>query len=1277
MEIFQDQSHIDQVRDALWARQGTGASVMVGSGFSKNSLNVRPDADGPPMLHAVAEAMHKRLYPRIDAESVQVNDAESVVAERIPSLAQEYKTAFGRGNLHQLLQQLIRDDDLKPGEAHIRLLQLPWRDVFTTNWDTLLEKTRPHILDRTFSVVRDMDEIPLAHQPRIVKLHGSLPAQFPLIFTEEDYRTYPTRFAPFVNTVQQAMMETVFCLIGFSGNDPNFLSWSGWVRDNLGDSAPKIYLAGWLDLPDHRRKMLERRRVLPIDLAQHPRAHRWPEHLRHQYATEWVLHTLEQGRPYDHTYWPSPPSQPTTEIPSYLRPVVKVVYQHPKEEPWDDKNIPEDVEDERVRKVRETLAIWRHNRLAYPGWLFLPAVEERETFRSKISEWEPLILDVLPSFGAVERLNAIYELVWRREILLEPVSDKLELATESILASIDCQNRKIDGADKTDVDWIDVRKVWRNVALSFVTAARFRFDNELLDERIKLVEPFENDHPDVYHRLRQERCLWAINSLDFEALGRLIDDWIVEGCDPIWIIRKAALLWESDRNDEAADLVRVALEAIRAIPDVEGSVAGATREGWALWSALTLENRQEISRRWDKLTVLKCDAKLEKDSIVRRIKVSDETEEAPHFDLGVRRGGGLIFSNKRPDLASYGAVRLTEVAGMPPTTKYKEPIGFPVASDILSSAALTMATFRPELAIRLVLRTSTSETDDTLERVLPRTRAATLSESSVEILSDICIGVIDYASPRLVAADGHSRSLPWITRMNVATEVLSRLALRVTSEKAEDFLNIGLQCIQNNRVAQEYELHKSLDNLLRRTWGVLPKDRRAARAVDLLSLPILGMGTFTTDVADFFPEPASLLQSDDLSSMRMPENDGQWSDTVNFLVRGLEGEAEARKRALGRILALFDAELLTEPELSAVAQALWSERHTAPDSFPTGTHLPDWVFLWLPEPDPGTAEQLFRRKWLSGDLNRFESITQSDSNTFTVSWGVSPANPDKLEDVLWNVGTAISALRNYGSPLQLSESEGAFLAGLVEYWVDIDFPSHPIRYFQSGARQPTVWALRGLRSILTEVIIPQPVGERLFEKLRKLTDTGTPCFELIHGLVRTIPDRFDELVIWLWIGLASDDNARAESAIVGLHSWLEAQLNAEMQLQAPPEHLVHEIGLMIATRRSAALPQALPLATWVFSKGTPEHRQILNDLAVHGLRFLAEELAYDREYNLDGNVDLPLLRWLCVELAQAMASSGMTDEPAVDLWLKLGEEDPLPEARYAVTPLGENGEGES
>ena len=90
------------------------------------------------------------------------------------------------------------------------MLKLPWRDVFTTNWDTLLERASSDALEHPYRVVQSMKQLPMVSQPRIIKLHGSFPSQFPLIFTEEDYRTYPSEFAPFVNTVQQAMMEDGF-----------------------------------------------------------------------------------------------------------------------------------------------------------------------------------------------------------------------------------------------------------------------------------------------------------------------------------------------------------------------------------------------------------------------------------------------------------------------------------------------------------------------------------------------------------------------------------------------------------------------------------------------------------------------------------------------------------------------------------------------------------------------------------------------------------------------------------------------------------------------------------------------------------------------------------------------------------------------------------------------------------------------------------------------------------------------------------------------------------
>ena len=113
MAHFQDQSHINQVRDALWRKGGNGASVMVGSGFSRCALSVRPDAKPAPMLSDLAFEIHERLYPERSAGGRQAEGYEPIAGDRILSLAQEYETAFERVHLHQLLIELIRDRRLE------------------------------------------------------------------------------------------------------------------------------------------------------------------------------------------------------------------------------------------------------------------------------------------------------------------------------------------------------------------------------------------------------------------------------------------------------------------------------------------------------------------------------------------------------------------------------------------------------------------------------------------------------------------------------------------------------------------------------------------------------------------------------------------------------------------------------------------------------------------------------------------------------------------------------------------------------------------------------------------------------------------------------------------------------------------------------------------------------------------------------------------------------------------------------------------------------------
>ena len=1234
-----DQSHINRVRDALWQRSGGGASVMVGSGFSRNALKTRPDANDPPTWREVAKAVYDKLYPQPQDEN---RDLEISTSDFL-RLAQEYEATFGQGDLHRFLIELIRDDDFLPGDSHIRLLSLPWHDIFTTNWDTLLERARISVAGRAYSVVRNMAEIPLANRPRIVKLHGSFPSHFPLIFTEESYRTYPTKFAPFVNTVQQAMMETVFCLIGFSGDDPNFLEWSGWVRDNLEDAAPKIYLAGWLDLSSHRRRMLEDRNIVPIDLALHPKASEWPEHLRHQHATEWILHTLERGKPYDVTAWPSP--QKHAALPTHLDPIEVVTSATPQKEPYSlsDLSESENVSD----SVRQLLGIWEHNRKIYPGWLAVPS-SERTFLSLSTNEWEPTVLQVLPDFAPIDRLHAIRELVWRKEILLEPILSQLESAAEETLKPIDCHRRTIDGVVDPTIEWAAVREAWRTVGVALVTAARHRLDLDVFEQRIEALSPFLQDDLDVGHRIRHERCLWAMYSMDFEALDGLLKDWQTENCDSVWMMRKAALLTETGRNGEASKLNEDALAASRESPADVRSVAGPSRESWALWSAWRDygENRQVLMKRWDELAPLKCNALTEKHHIANAIQGKRETEEAPSFDLGRRRGSGFSLSNEKSErlIAAYRAIRLSEVAGLPPSVNRMN-----VATDILKLAAESLAVSYPEMAARLVLRVSTDEGDKTLTQVFSRTRVATLSADSAKALAEICNSVIEYALPRIVGTDSHGhRPIFWIERMRVAMEALSRLVLRLDPDMAEAIFTKALAYYQNDDVARDIWLQDPVRNLLERSWETLPEDRRTARALDLLSSPIVGMDNFTAKSAIRYPDPGELLQGDELfSPPRTADNEHRWREVVNLLVRGLHAGGEARKRASRRTVPVGFWGRLTEAESSQVAQALWSEKYTGPNYLPGETDLLDWVFILLPEPELGLAEQRFRRKWLTAG-----NASQEDA----------PSH----DDILWQVGNAISYLKNHQRPLELSEDERAYLIKVVEQWSDTPVPSHFFAPIESQLREPTRRTIIGLRMVISEIQIPMPIGEKLYGKAQDLNESKIPGFGLIAGLVKSLPNRFDDLAEMMRMELVADNVDLAEGAAKGLHHWLTTSAEADSQIQPPPDGLVREIGVVIATRKKTVLAQALQIAKWVFDEGNDVQKETIRDLALQGLGSLVEELRYDREHELD--FDVPLLRWCCAHLALSMAERGFSDDPAVTRWLEIAKEDPLPEVRYAKHP---------
>ena len=411
---FPDRIYLEQIRQHLWSGREFGrAAVMVGAGFSRNAEKAAPSIPEFPLWTEIAEKMFDALYPAETLDESKRQRLRIIMTSGAPlRLANEYEAAFTRPALDDLLLNSIVDHGYHPGNLHRMLLSLPWADVFTTNYDTLLERTRVFIHDRKYDLIVDTSDISVASRPRIVKLHGSFPSHRPFVITEEDFRTYPNQFSPFVNLVQQSIMENVFCLLGFSGNDPNFLNWTGWVRDRLGNHTQPIYLCGILNLSPFQRKLLEARHVIPVDLSPLFPESTWLDRaVRHNKSLEWLLLTLLRGAPTNVIHWPktviASAWEPTPDLPPTLpasRPLSPLGEQSPRAIRG---RLPEE-------KVSEIYDCWKQNRLEYPGWVVLPE-DNRELLWEYTKYWLEPILSSIDQVSAPKDLLLLFELNWRME----------------------------------------------------------------------------------------------------------------------------------------------------------------------------------------------------------------------------------------------------------------------------------------------------------------------------------------------------------------------------------------------------------------------------------------------------------------------------------------------------------------------------------------------------------------------------------------------------------------------------------------------------------------------------------------------------------------------------------------------------------------------------------------------------------------------------------------------------------------------------------------------
>jgi len=1171
--LIPDQPHIDEISKRLWSGREIGkAAVMIGAGFSRNASPTIATAPKLPLLEDIAVEMFEMLYPQDsmpEAKRTQLK-SQTTTGTAIMNLASEFEIVFGRQALDELLIQSVSDDRYVPGEVHELLLSLPWSDVFTTNYDTLLERTRPRIHNRKYDLIHQPSDIPAKMKPRIVKLHGTFPSHRPFIITDEDYRTFPRLFPPFVNIVQQSIMENAFCLIGFSGNDANFIYWSGWVRDHLGHSAAPIYLCGLLNLTVPQKRLLESRRVIPIDLTPVVagiEAH--DEQLKHRVAIEWFLRYLRNGEPISRNAWPRHVKRKAWNS-GFDLPSISPVESREETEKFNASPLSA-LDDATARRLS---SCWARERESYPGWIVLPYYK-RIALWSDTETFSPRIIKALSDLQCPHNLFLAYELNWRAERCLTPIADDWASAFDSVVNSINPFPQSIsaltcpanpDSEEHSSLPWERISECWVELAFALVRKAREDQNERSFQHWIELlrsIATFKNDWESQWY---YEQVLFSVMQFDQSNALRLLEEWPTQQSS-FWEARRAALLAELGQVAKARSIAEQLLSDVRAgIQPYVTDYALLTQEAWLMLQLFTEdrprsdEGSQRLQLRWDELKVYEIDPWFERNALQSEIQIiANEAKAGQHETIDfdpMNRTSDLHFGpsliDKRMDAFTY--LRLFEDGAIPMRVG-----SLHMASEEGAIAGRLIYPFSPFWALSAMVR---SDKDAILSRWFDRVRVASLTDVEVDRFSKLLTKALREAATAVSVDPRQALDGETFLTQNLETfcELVSRLSFRLSDQDLESLLMFCIEMYKSSALRQHsYVYRKTIDLLLKRITYALPRSILLQRLGLLLELPVATEPGFENENPALVKDPFEELKWPKELTINETFDRSTWTAPIAHLINLVKhGSDIARERAIHRLLFINEINALTDLETIAFREALWFRLDEK--DLPANSNMHLWALLRYPPPNSDdfrtSLQQRVLDDWSHRDPHYFEALIEA-----TASPRSSRERP--LQLFSWTEAQALKFLEEAKEwwAKQKSEIAAEKASGRIDLWD------------RRAERVST------LITFLGKVILPnlrsasEPQKASVLSLVTDIESSGYPTL-LVRPLTLFVdPERLDKTAELLRTALTSTNDNEARYAIFGLYWWL--LYGSKDTLPGPPMDLILELANKIAMRREPALLSAM------------------------------------------------------------------------------------------------------
>ncbi|SFG51886.1 SIR2 family NAD-dependent protein deacylase [Neptunomonas qingdaonensis] len=910
-----DYTTLKKLSAALWQQDNAyhGAAVMVGAGFSRSAASTGDINSTLPLWYDLSKILAEELGANSNSDPLR--------------LAEEYSAYFGKQALLDLVKKEVNDEAWIPGELHKLLLEFPWSEVLTTNWDTLLECASKKVHQPVYSVVSRQEDLSRFRSPRIVKLHGTINVTEDLIFTQEDYRKYPQSHAAFVNFTRQVFIENELCLLGFSGDDPNFLQWTGWVRDQLATNSRRIYLVGALNLTVAKRKYLESINIAPIDLTKLV-THYDNHDTKHLEATKIFFQTLQHLKPKPVWEWHPTQLQGSTIT---------------TEEQQKTFNNPEYA----AALLEKQLPLLETDRKSYPGWLVCPSML-RQQLQSQINTPFPSEKN-LSKMAPDSRAKLLYEIAWRASVTYDlvrswNVKEMLEICDPAKPCAL-------------------TKKQQMEIALLLLKSTRWATEGESKNIRETTIAILERDTkhwPESADELAYFQAIVARDKFDFPSIEKNTQK--ITNRDPIWKLKKASLLAEMGRFDEGKKLIAGAYhELLGQYRNDRNSIYILSRLAWAEWLLRGVEiwspetKYRELPSLYQNIKCAPLDhIEFIKEKIAKALENQLKREEIePSFEPGRYKDHSktVTFNTSAHPLLLIDGILGS--AGM--------PLRWNNVSFITEAASRLVQLHDIDFIHRfsLAIRAMNSDQSHVLTVVFSRTNIANLTQNAADYLLDRCIQAIKYWSSEGLTIEKNNTRYA-IDRLRVFIEVLARASVRATPEQAKVVFRLATE-LGNNEKLNHFWLFDALSHMITYALKSIPKSQHHELLFEALSFPLQTETSISNH--ENWPNPV----------IEFPGNRSQnnvLDRRIDEIIDSIAPCGARSSPALIRLLPLIMENFLTAIERDRIAEKIWGKSPDFQNIPETG--LLKYVLLKLPSQNHSAVRNLVR-KFL------FEA---SDSNLF-------------------------------------------------------------------------------------------------------------------------------------------------------------------------------------------------------------------------------------------------------------------------------------------------------